>query len=356
MELRYDSLAALSAAAEESGVPLSSLVLRQQALQMEQSEEALYETMHASYEVMRSAVHQGLQPGVRSTSGLTGGSAFRLNEHLQHHQSLTGGLLPTALAKALAVSEWNAAMGRIVASPTAGSCGILPAALLTVQEARGLEDRACVMSLFTASAIGMVIARNASISGAEGGCQAECGTASAMAAAALCELCGGTPRQGEHAVAIALKNNASISGAEGGCQAECGTASAMAAAALCELCGGTPRQGEHAVAIALKNILGLVCDPVAGLVEIPCEKRNASGVANAFVAAELALAGVESAIPADEVVLAMKRVGDSLPAALRETAEGGLAATPTAQSLYQMVFGNQAPAASGCAGCRACRT
>ncbi len=309
MELRYDSLAALSAAAEESGVPLSSLVLRQQALQMEQSEEALYETMHASYEVMRSAVHQGLQPGVRSTSGLTGGSAFRLNEHLQHHQSLTGGLLPTALAKALAVSEWNAAMGRIVASPTAGSCGILPAALLTVQEARGLEDRACVMSLFTASAIGMVIARNASISGAEGGCQAECGTASAMAAAALCELCG-----------------------------------------------GTPRQGEHAVAIALKNILGLVCDPVAGLVEIPCEKRNASGVANAFVAAELALAGVESAIPADEVVLAMKRVGDSLPAALRETAEGGLAATPTAQSLYQMVFGNQAPAASGCAGCRACRT
>ena len=305
-EFSYDSVAELIRAAQEHGVSVSELVLRQQAAQLEKPAEEVYETMRRSYEVMAQAAESGLQEGVRSASGLTGGDANRLHRHLQENGSLTEGLLPQALSIALAVSEWNAAMGRIVAAPTAGSCGILPAALLTLQRRRNLSEKACVMALFTASGLGMALARNASISGAEGGCQAECGSASAMAAAALCELCGGTP--------------------------------AMIG---------------HSVAIALKNILGLVCDPVAGLVEIPCEKRNASGVANAFVAAELALAGIESAIPVDEVILAMKRVGDALPTALRETAEGGLAATPTAQALYEKVFGT---APTGCGGCRACRS
>lgn len=175
-------------------------------------------------------------------------------------ENLTGPLLGGALYRALAVSELNASMGRIVAAPTAGSCGIVPAAVLTMQEQYQLTEEECVMSLFTASAVGMVIA-----------------------------------------------NNASLAGAQGGCQAECGSASAMAAAAIVELAGGTPDMIQSAVATALKNILGLVCDPVAGLVEIPCIKRNASGVAGAFVAAELALAGIRSAIPADEVIWTMKR-------------------------------------------------
>ena len=203
--------------------------------------------------------------------------------------------------------EFNAAMGRIVAAPTAGSCGILPAALLTMQAEKQIPERDCVMSLFTASAVGMVIA-----------------------------------------------NNASLAGAQGGCQAECGSAAAMAAAAIVELAGGTPKMAEHAIAIAIKNILGLVCDPVAGLVEIPCIKRNASGVAGAFVAAELALAGIESAIPADEVIWTMKKVGDAMSSTLKETAEGGLAATPTGRRLHEHVFGTAREAHSGCSGCGGC--
>ena len=161
-----------------------------------------------------------------------------------------------------------------------------------MEEEKHLSEKQCVMSLFTASAIGMVIA-----------------------------------------------NNASLAGARGGCQAECGSASAMAAAAIVELAGGTPEMVGSAVAIALKNILGLVCDPVAGLVEIPCIKRNASGVTGAFTAAELALAGIKSAIPADEVIWSMKKIGDVMPAALKETADGGLAATPTGRKLHTQVFG-----------------
>ncbi len=194
-----------------------------------------------------------------------------------------------------------------MAAPTAGSCGILPAALLTMQAEKQIPERDCVMSLFTASAVGMVIA-----------------------------------------------NNASLAGAQGGCQAECGSAAAMAAAAIVELAGGTPKMAEHAIAIAIKNILGLVCDPVAGLVEIPCIKRNASGVAGAFVAAELALAGIESAIPADEVIWTMKKVGDAMSSTLKETAEGGLAATPTGRRLHEQVFGTVREPKSGCSGCGGC--
>ena len=303
-ELKYDSIAALVAAAEEAGEPISALVLRQQAQQLEKSEDEVYAQMRDTYAVMAACIEPGCDQQLRSASGLSGGDAFKMRRAVESGKNLTGGVLGGALYRALAVSELNAAMGRVVAAPTAGSCGILPAAVLTMQE-KGCSEHDCVMALFTASAVGMVIT-----------------------------------------------TSASVAGAQGGCQAECGSAAAMAAAAIVELAGGTPRQAADGVAIALKNILGLVCDPVAGLVEIPCIKRNASGVAGAFVAAELALAGIASAIPADEVIAAMKKVGDAMSPALKETAEGGLAATPTARRFYEQVFGR--PAEEGCAGCGGC--
>lgn len=292
MDLNYHSIESLLKAAKENNCRLSALVLEQQAEQMELQKQEIYEKMRENYRVMASCIQPGSAPDLKSTSGLTGGDAYRMRTAVEQGKNLTGPLLGGALYRALAVSELNASMGRIVAAPTAGSCGIVPAAVLTMQEQYQLTEEECVMSLFTASAVGTVIA-----------------------------------------------NNASLAGAQGGCQAECGSASAMAAAAIVELAGGTPDMIQSAVATALKNILGLVCDPVAGLVEIPCIKRNASGVAGAFVAAELALAGIRSAIPADEVIWTMKKVGDVMPTALKETAEGGLAATPTGRKLHQQVFG-----------------
>ena len=294
MELNYFSLKDLLNTASEEGCTLSSLVLAQQAEQLELPEEEVYERMRKSYQVMAECIEPGCSPDLRSTSGLTGGDAYKMRKATKEGKNLTGSLMGSALYRALAVSELNASMGRIVAAPTAGSCGIVPAAVLTMQEERNLSERQCVLSLFPASAVGMVIA-----------------------------------------------NNASLAGAQGGCQAECGSAAAMAAAAIVELAGGTPQMIDSAVSTALKNILGLVCDPIAGLVEIPCIKRNASGVAGAFVAAELALAGIKSAIPADEVILTMKKVGDTMPSSLKETAEGGLAATPTGKRLREQVFGEK---------------
>ncbi len=309
-ELNYHTIAALLEAADAAHQPLSTLVMAQQAQQLEQTEDEVYRRMAEQYKVMAECIAPGTKPDLRSTSGLTGGDAYKMKKAVEEGKTLCGSFLGGALMRALAVSELNASMGRIVAAPTAGSCGILPAALLTMQAEGRASEHACVMSMFTAAAIGMVIAEVASVSGAQGGCQAECGSASAMAAAALIELAG-----------------------------------------------GTPKQIGDGVSIAIKNILGLVCDPVAGLVEIPCIKRNAAGVAGAFVAAELALAGIGSAIPPDEVILAMKRVGDSLSPSLKETAEGGLAATPTGKRLFEQVFGHAE--AGGCCGdctsCGACR-
>jgi L-serine dehydratase len=291
-EFTFYSLSSIILAAEKSGRTISSLVLSEQAEEFQKTEEEIFSRMEKQYRVMEECIEPGTKETIRSTSGLTGGDAFKMRKMSESGKSLTGPVLSGALYRALAVSELNASMGRIVAAPTAGSCGILPAAVLTMQTEKNISRRDCVLSLFTASAVGMVIS-----------------------------------------------NNASLAGSEGGCQAECGSAAAMAAAAVTELSGGTPRMIGNAVAIAIKNILGLVCDPVAGLVEIPCIKRNASGVAGAFVAAELALAGIESAIPADETILAMKKVGNMMSSALRETAEGGLAATPTGKKLYEKVFG-----------------
>lgn len=290
--MKYDSLAELVAAAEAENTTLSAFILKDQAAIAEKTEEELFKNMEHALQVMKESVAEGIDPVKRSASGLTGGDAFKMNEAVKNGRNICGPFFGKAMVKALAVSQTNACMGRIVAAPTAGSCGILPSALLTLAEERNIPDHDLVMALFTASAVGIVIA-----------------------------------------------TNASVAGAAGGCQAECGAASAMAAAAMVELCGGTPKQCEHACAIALKNILGLVCDPVAGLVEIPCIKRNAGGVGNAMVAAELALAGIESHIPADEVIVAMKKIGDIMSPALKETAEGGLACTPTGKKLCEKVFG-----------------
>ena len=287
----YDSIAAICKAAAEKQTTISALVLSDQSEQMEIPEEELYKRMEKSLHVMQEAVREGKNPDLRSTSGLTGGDAAKVEAYAETG-GITGSFLNRAMARAIAVSEYNAAMGKIVASPTAGSCGILPGAVISMLEEGRCDERAAVMALFTAGAVGMVIAEKASIAGAQGGCQAECGSASAMAAAALVELAG-----------------------------------------------GTPAQAAEACAIAIKNQLGLVCDPVAGLVEIPCIKRNVSGIAIAFTSADMALAGVESKIPVDECVLAMRQVGDMLPCALKETSQAGLAATPTGTRLKKQVFG-----------------
>ena len=292
--LHYDSIAGLVREAEQKGRRISELVLKDQAEVLETTELALFEKMETDFLVMTESVQTGLDKNQRSMSGLTGGEGYRMNRYAEKGGGLCGELLGRAIARALAAAGCNASMGRIVAAPTAGSCGILPGCLVSLREDRGFAERDIVMSMFTAGAFGMVIA-----------------------------------------------GRASIAGAQGGCQAECGSAAAMAAAALVELMGGTPRQCADACAIAISNQMGLVCDPVAGLVEIPCIQRNVSGLVIAFSSADLALAGIGSQIPADECLDAMRQVGDAMSPSLRETARGGLAATPTGRRLQEQIFGTQ---------------
>ena len=291
--LKYESIAELVREAEKRNCKISELVLEDQALSMEKSQAGIYETMKRSFEVMQEAVKTGMDKDQKSTSGLTGGEGYLMNEYAKRHGSLSGEFMAKAMARALAVAGCNASMGRIVAAPTAGSCGILPGCLVSLYEDRGFAEKDIVMSMFTSGAFGMVVAKRASLAGAQGGCQAECGSAAAMAAAALVELMGGTPSQ---------------------CADAC--------------------------AIAISSQMGLVCDPVAGLVEIPCIKRNVSGLSIAFSSADLALAGIGARIPADECLDAMREVGDALPSSLKETAGGGLAATPTGRALKKQVFGD----------------
>ncbi len=288
--MNYHSIQELIDAAEKEKTSISEIVIRDQMEELECSREALLQRMEKRFSVMQDSVKAGMAPDLRSTSGLTGGEASKMNAYAEKG-GILGPFFNHAVARAVAVSEYNAAMGRIVAAPTAGSCGILPGVLVSMLEEGKASREACVKSLFTSAGIGIIIAEKASLAGAQGGCQAECGSA-----------CG------------------------------------MAAAALTELCGGTPAQAGHACAIALQAQLGLVCDPVAGLVEIPCIKRNASGTTLAFMAAEMALSGVIFEIPVDQVIDAMKEVGDSLPCSLRETAMGGLAATPEGRRLARQVF------------------
>ncbi|MBR0464970.1 MAG: L-serine ammonia-lyase, iron-sulfur-dependent, subunit alpha [Clostridia bacterium] len=279
-----NSIATLVAEAGEGTI--SALAQRQEALQDEISVEDVRKKMAGHLEVMRASVEEGMQPSLHSLSGLSGGQAPRLEEAVKEGRTFGGELIGMASARALAIAECNACMGRIVAAPTAGSCGILPAALLTAQEVYGCDDDHLIDALFTAAVVGQVIA-----------------------------------------------DRATVSGAEGGCQAECGSAAAMAAAALVELRGGTPDMAAQACSFALMNSMGLVCDPVGGLVEVPCVYRNVSGVTNAITAADMALAGIRCPIPTDEVIDAMRDVGQYLPACLRETGEGGVAATETGQAI-----------------------
>jgi len=250
----------------------------------------LERAMH-TYEVMKNAAMSGIATDMKSVSGLTGGDAACYYNYLRNHKSLLGSMESKAVAYALGTSGYNAAMGVVVACPTAGAAGIVPGVLIAAQEEYGFSDREAVYGLLTASGIGGVVA-----------------------------------------------TRATISGAAGGCQAECGTAAAMAAAALVEVMGGSARQCVDAAALALKNCLGLACDPVAGLVEVPCVKRNGVYAVMAISAADMALAGIRSFIPLDEVIDAMYQIGCSMPSCIRETAEGGLAATPTGLAARRRLF------------------
>lgn len=275
------SLGHFIALAEAGRQPLSAVFLQLESRESGKPEAELRELMRTRMAVMRHALKRGLDSPQRSRSGYIDGEAHRIQAWASAGSSLLGPAFTRLIASAMAVAEVNACMGRIVAAPTAGSCGVLPAVLFTVAEERGLPEEALARALFTAGGIGLV-----------------------------------------------LERFASLSGAEGGCQAEVGSASAMAAGALVELMGGSPAQVGHGVAFALGNLLGLICDPVQGLVEIPCVKRNALGAVNAVAAAEMALAGCGSVFSADAVIETMGRVGRRLPEEFRETARGGLAALP----------------------------
>lgn len=282
----FPSIADLASQAEERNVSISRIVIENEANETRRSEESIIEQMGDQWDVMVRAMERGLNEDIRSVSGLTGGDGRKICRAKDNISFVSGNYMMEAVARAMAVAEVNAAMGKIVAAPTAGACGVLPAVIYTIATQREAKKERIVEALFTAAGVGAVV--------------------------------GG---------------KAFISGAAGGCQAEVGTASCMAAVAGIELAGGTPTQAINGGAIAMKNLLGLVCDPVAGLVEVPCIKRNAIGTTNALMAVDMAMAGIESVIPIDETILAMREVGLSLPASLKETAGGGLANTPCARKL-----------------------
>jgi L-serine dehydratase len=267
------------------------IVLEKEHQDTQISYNKLKDKMKETLDVMKSSATAALNKEIRSVSGITGGNSKRVQDYMKSGNTLSGKFMNAAMAKALSTSEVNASMGKICASPTAGASGILPSAMLSAQEKLNLSDDDLINGLFTAAGIGEIVAKNATVAGAEGGCQAECGVAAAMAAGAIVEMAG-----------------------------------------------GTPKQSLDAAGFALTNIMGLVCDPIAGLVEYPCNLRNASGVVNSLISADMALAGVEALVPFDEVVEAMYKVGKSLPEALRETAEGGLAATESGRNLAKKVY------------------
>ena len=287
--IQFNTVAELVKLAEEKELPIHDIVIAREMHDTQRPKQAILTEMQRNWEVMQASIERGIENEERSVSGLTGGDAEKIYEHREG--GYLGAAALSAAAYAVGVSEVNAVMGRIVACPTAGSCGIVPAALYAAREQRHVTDEAIVGALFTAAGIGMVI-----------------------------------------------DQNASIAGAEGGCQAECGAAAGMAAAALVELADGTPAQIANACALAIKNLLGLACDPVAGLVEVPCVKRNGFCTVHAMLAADMTLAGVHSVIPVDDVILALDTIGRSMPRSIRETAEGGLAATPSGKALARRIY------------------
>lgn len=293
MDVLFRSVKELVTLAEKQNKPISEIMIDQEMHITRRSREDIMAQMDNNLTVMEEAVEKGLQ-GVQSKSGLTGGDAVLIRKYMESGNTLSGELILDAVSKAVATNEVNASMGTICATPTAGAAGIVPGTLFAVKNKLNPTREQMLNYLFTSGAFGFVVA-----------------------------------------------NNASISGAAGGCQAETGSAASMAAAAIVEMAGGTPQQSAEGFSIVMKNMLGLVCDPVAGLVEVPCVKRNAMGAAKALVGADMALAGVVSRIPTDEVIEAMHKIGQSMPSSLRETAKGGLAATPTGKALEAKIFGGK---------------
>lgn len=272
--------------------PISEIMRLREIIYGELNADEVEMRMKKSLDIMRESAHKPLKTVVKSIGGMIGGEAEKLEKRRTEGKSICGNVLTKALIYSQAVLEVNASMGVIVAAPTAGSAGVLPSVLFALKEEFGLSDETLLNGLFTAGAIGSL-----------------------------------------------LMKNASVSGAEAGCQAEIGSAAAMAAAAAVEMMGGTPEQCLDAASITISNMLGLVCDPIAGLVEMPCQTRNAAGASNALTSAEIALAGIKAAIPFSEMADAMYRVGKGLPHELRETALGGCAATPTGCSYQCRIFG-----------------
>lgn len=288
----YQNLAGLLALAEEKQLPLSRVILENEMQLSGLEEDAILAHLTKRYDVMYASAHKALEQPLPTAGRLITGITAPQYAYANEKGGLCGSFINHVMALALSSSEVNASMGKICAAPTAGACGILPAVLIGLSQALSLIKHQTLMGLMTASGVGAVITKNATVSGAEGGCQAECGVAAAMAAAAAVEMAGGTPK-----------------------------------AAL------------DACTLALMNVMGLACDPVAGLVQIPCAQRNASQAVNALLSADLALAGMNCLIPPDEVVEAMYRCGKSLPMELRETALGGIAATPTGKRVFAQIFG-----------------
>jgi L-serine dehydratase len=270
---------------------IAEIMIQRETSKFKLTEKEVLDKMKETMQVMEESIENGKKDSKLSLTGLIGGEAKALEEYSLKYNTISGKSILNGVISAMAVMEENSRMGRIVAAPTAGSSGILPATIISTAKRFSIPDTIVSKAFFTASAIGYIVT-----------------------------------------------NNATVSGAEGGCQAETGTASAMAAAALVELLGGTPEQALSAASFTLKNILGLVCDPVAGLVELPCAKRNALGVSNAMLSADMALAGIQTKIPFDEVVEAMFRVGKKMHPDLKETAEGGIADTPTARAFEKNIF------------------
>ena len=273
----------LLALCQEKNLPISEVMRQREILLGETSAKIVDQRMDRVLEIMKDAAFSPLKNPVKSMGGLIGGESRKLYEFQFQGKSLCGNVLSRSITYAMATLETNASMGLIVASPTAGSAGIVPGLMLALQEVYEFSDEKIRQALFNAGAIGYLAMRNATVAGAVGGCQAEVGIASAMAASAAVELLG-----------------------------------------------GTPLQCTYAASTVLMNMLGLVCDPVGGLVEYPCQNRNAAGVSNALIAAEMSLAGITQFIPLDEMIDTMYTVGKKLPAELRETALGGCAATPSA--------------------------
>ncbi len=277
----------------EKGMSITEIMVEREVTVGEAQRETVIERMKKALKIMRESAHTPLSRVLPSTGGLIGGEAEKLNRHLLSGQSICGSVLSKALIYSQAVPEVNASMGVIVAAPTAGSSGVLPAVLFALEEEFNLSEEQLLDGLFAAGAVGYL-----------------------------------------------LMKHASVSGAQAGCQAEVGSASAMAAAAAVIMMGGSPAQAFDAASIALSNLLGLVCDPIAGLVEAPCQSRNAVGAANAITSAEMALSSIKAVVPFEEMALAMLKVGTKLPSELRETARGGCAVTPTGCAHNCRIFGD----------------